>query len=116
MTKLPAKNGKPAITIEYHPSFCYPLHFMQRFTPELSPRLDRERNEYKQKNRATQEQQQAELETIISQQKGHIQELQRQYISALNPSASLTPPPVPEQVQLSPSHATVSSAIPGGKE
>ena len=50
MVKLPAKDGKPAVTIEYHPSFRFPLHLLQRFIPELRARLDRERGEYRQRN------------------------------------------------------------------
>ena len=40
MIKLPAKGGKPSVTIEYHPSFHYPMHLLHRFTPELISRLD----------------------------------------------------------------------------
>ena len=50
MVKLPAKDGKPAVTIEYHSSFRFPLHLLQRFIPELRASLDRERAEYRQRN------------------------------------------------------------------
>ena len=110
LIKLPAKNGKPAMTIEYHPSFRFPLHILQRFTPELRTRLERERNEYRQRNGASQGRQQGELATIVSQQQAQIQELQS---SILNSAASLPPPlpPIPTQVQLPPGNASVASVV-----
>ena len=73
MIQLPAKDGKPSITIEYRPSFCFPMHILQRFTPELRSRMERERANYKRSRRQQpQSRQQGELEAIVAQQQAQI--------------------------------------------
>ena len=113
MIKLPAKDGKPAITIEYHPSFHFPMHLLQRFTPKLRSQLDRKCAEYKQK-KGGQMRQQNELQSIVYQQQAPIQQLQSHISSSAislppPPTSTIIPPPVPAQVQVS--QASVASEL-----
>ena len=112
MIKLPAKDGKPPVTIEYHPSFHFPSHLLQRFTPDLRSRLEKERTEYR-KSKGDRSRQESELQTIISQQQAHIQQLQTQNNSSSSLSLPPLPPPVvPNQIQVGQAMAPSEMTVP----